>query len=274
MTVVEGKNGSYDVGGLVAGNELYRLRSCVDDRERQMLFQIAVDASKNAKLSRNGWALKLLKEQSDAIEKAYKEAGHKGSLNYDLGFPELTDSFIFDGQGSRQVNILRFREILELDAVIPLLKIWKDDLRVDLQTSAWILGKLLKTISFAHDNRIEVCKITGNNVLIHPDQHYVVLFDWSGMKIHDRSVPSMTVREEVKLAAKLAIRALGVDLDLARTDDTDLPYTRMLQTLAREGMSDASKAHQAFYEIVDKLCSDPNVPQWKSGFHGFTTIRL
>jgi hypothetical protein len=274
MTIVDGKNGSYDVGGLVAGNDRYRLRSCTDERGREMLFQIATDASRNSELSRNGWALRTLKEASDDVERRYKEAGHEGALNYDLGFPELTDSFIFDGQGSRQVNILRFREILELNGVIPLLKIWKDGLRVDLQTSAWILGKLIKTISFAHDNRIQVHNITGNNVLIHPDQHYVVIFDWSGMTVHEGPVPSMIVREEIKLAAQLAIKAVGGDLDLAMTNDADLPYTRLLQSLASEGMSAASKAHQAFYGIVDQLCNDPEIEHWKAGFHHFTTSRL
>jgi hypothetical protein len=58
------------------------------------------------------------------------------------------------------------------------------------------------------------------------------------------------------------------------TNDADLPYTRLLQSLASEGMSAASKAHQAFYGIVDQLCNDPEIEHWKAGFHHFTTSRL
>jgi hypothetical protein len=272
--IVTGKNGSYDVGDLVAENSKYRLRRCICE-DRQMLFQIATDASHNAELAKNGWALQTLKAASDSVEAAHKEAGHEGCLNYALGFPALEDSFIFDGQGSRQVNILSFHGITDaLDAVVPMLKIWKDGLRVDLQTSAWMLGKLLKTISFAHDNRIQVYNITGNNVLAHFDLHYIVVFDWSSSVVHEKSVPSLAIRNEIKQATKLAISALGGDLDRARTDDSDLPYTRFLQSLAYDGMSDARKAHQAFYQIVDSLCDNPEVPHWKAGFHHFTTFDL
>lgn len=273
MTTVTGKNGEYEVGELVAKNDRYRLRHCRDKHGREMLLQIATHASKNAELSRAGWALTTLKERSDEVERAYSDAGHSGMLNYDLGFPELTDSFIFEGQGARQVNILRFREILKVGGIIPLLKIWKDDLRVDLPTSAWIFGKLIKTVSFAHDNRIQVNNITGNNVLIEPDQHYVVIFNWSDMVVHETSVPSLTVREEIKLAANLVIRAVGGDLDKARVNDADLPYTRLLQSFATEGASSAAKAHGMFYEVVDSLCGNPD-STWKNGFHPFATLSL
>jgi serine/threonine protein kinase len=273
-TSVVGKNGTYEVDALVAENSLSRLRSCTDATGREMLFQIALDAGKNAELSRNGWALTTLKDASDEVEEQYKAGGHDGKLNYELGFPELTDSFIFDGQGSRQVNVLRFREVPKLESVIPLLKIWKGGLRVDLRTSAWILGKLLKTISFAHDNRIQVRKIAGNNVLIEPDRHYVMVFDWSDMIVHGRSVPLSIVREEIKAAAELAIKAVGGDLDRACECDTDPLYTGVLQSLATSGTSDAGKAHSMLYGAVDALCDDPNNTSWKRGFHEFTTYSL
>jgi hypothetical protein len=269
---VQGKNGTYGVGSLVAQNNSFRLQKCWDDSDREMLFQIAVDASHNAALARSSWALKKLKESSDKTEAHYQKK-HKGALNYDLGFPELTDSFVFEGQGSRQVNILRFREVLELEKVSPLVKIWKGGLRIDLPTSAWILGKLLKTISFAADNRIQIKDLSGNNVLIHADQHYVIIFDWSDIVIHDSFVPASIIKEEIKQAAKLVIKALGGDLDLARVNDADLPYTKLLQSFATEGMSDLHKAHATFYDVVDSLCKSPD-STWKNGFHEFTTFHV
>lgn len=270
---IEGNNDSYTVGDLVAENSRYRVRKCTNSDGRELLLQVAVDDSHNGDVAKNAFLLSQLKSVADATQKRYEESERTGSLSYDLGFPELCDNFVLESQGGRQVNILGFRYVDEVSSVIPLVKFWKSSLRVDLRTSAWIMGKLLKVVSFAHDNRMEVSRISGNNVLIEPDKHYTLVFDWSNVVIHEEAVPASVRRREIQASAQTVIKALGGDLDRARANDADLPYTNHLQLLSTTGESDATEAHRAFYEIVDSLCEDPE-SVWEKGFHEFTTHAL
>lgn len=273
LLIVTGKNGEYEIGDMVARNPRYRLYNCIDGDGRELLFQVAADTSYNGELSKNAWVLSRLAQRSDEIEAEYAalQAGKEWvvPLNYNLAFPQVHDSFIAQ---AKQVNILGFRNVASVKSIIPLVKIWKDSLRVDLRTSAWMAGKLLKLLVFTHDHRFQVGdgKISGNNVLIEPDEHYILIFDWSGAIIHDEQVPAKIRRGEIKAAAQVIIKALGDDLECARENDADVPYTNYLRSLAVSGESDASKAHETFYRIVDELCENPD-SVWEKGFYKFTT---
>lgn len=65
--VIDGKNDSYEIGGIVAENERCRTRSCTNSNDRELLIQVAIDASQNTHLSRNGWVLTRLKDIADGI---------------------------------------------------------------------------------------------------------------------------------------------------------------------------------------------------------------
>ena len=270
---IKGNNGTYEVGDIIADNKEIRTRRCTGAEDRELLCQIAVDSSKNAGLARNALMLTQLAEASNRVEAEYASQGGTVPLNYNIAFPELIDSFVLLEQGARQINILGFRHVSELHRLIPLVKLWKQGLRVDLRTSAWIMGKLLKTIAFAHNNSVEVSDISGNNVLIEPDQHYVFVFNWASAITHDGEVPSTVIREEIKRAAKVVIRALGDDLEVACPNEVDLPYVNYLYHLATSGESNAFRAHKTFYEVVDALCENPD-SEWERGFYKFTTLPL
>ena len=258
------KNGEYVVGKMVAVNSRYSLYSCNDAAGRELLLQAPI--SDNYAVSRNAFILDMLASRSLEVEEEYSN----GDLNYDLGFPELCDSFMVK---EKQVNVLGFRgNVASVGSIVPVVKIWKDNLRVDLRTSAWMIGKLLKLLVFAHENSehlIQIGNISGNNVLIEPDQHYVIVFDWSGAVIHN-AWKGIIVRDEIKSAAQLVVKTIG-DLDHACVNDEDKVYINYLRLLAMDGESSASKAHKAFYDIVDSLCeNDRSV--WERGFYKFTTF--
>jgi len=258
---------------MVAKNSRYRLYNCTDEDGRELLFQVAADSSHNGEISRNAWVLSRLAKRSDEIEAEYA-ATQTGAdwvvpLNYKLGFPEVHDSFITQ---TKQVNILGFRNVPSVKSMIPVIKIWKDSLRVDLRTSAWMAGKLLKLLVFTHDHRFQVGdgQISGNNLLIEPDEHYILIFDWSKAVIHDGQVSAKVKRGEIKAAAQVIIEALGDDLERAQENEHDVTYTNYLRSLAVSGESDASKAHETFYRIIDDLCENPD-SVWEKGFYKFTT---
>lgn len=269
MDRLETKTGLYEIGAIVASNDQHKLRLCANSENQECLLQIATDRTTNDVVARNAWFLKRLSEEASQIEEKSEKP-----INYALAFPNLIESMTLSAeQGERLVNILRFNNVESIGSLIPLVKIWKDSLRVDLRTSAWIMGKLLKVISFAHDCRIEVKEINGNNILIDPDQHYVIVFDWSRSVFHEDAIPASIVRDEIKKAAILVIKAIGGDLKAACETAADLPYIRFLELLSMHGANDARIAHQQFYEVVDSLCSHPE-STWKTGhFHKFTALR-
>lgn len=261
---------NYEIGPVVAENQRHRLRKCVElGTGREVMLQTAIDAAQNQYLSRNAWALTKLKSRALEID-ALREAEGKRSLGYIYGFPELCSSDILPDQGFRQVNVIGFHNVDCLSKIVPLVKLWKDSLRVDLQSSAWMLGKLLKLIAFAHDNNLEIVDISGNNVLIEPDKHYIIVFNWSDAVVHERGVPLKVAKQEIQKAANLIIRVIG-DLQAACETRADSAYINYVQHLATGGESDVYNVHKTFYEIVDSLCSNPD-STWKPGFHEFSTL--
>jgi len=263
----------YHVGEKVAESKQYRLYLCSQDQtNRECLLQIATTIEQNGDLDRAAFILKELKRRADELEAEYArvKTDPKDTLNYDLGFPELVDGFICPDQGGRRVNILAFRNVEKVSKMVPLINVTaKDGLRVDLRTSAWIMGKLLKLLVFVHSEGISTGMMSSGNILIEPDQHYVLIFDWSAAQTQ-ADVPKETQRREISQAAQAVIVVLGGNLETETIpDDGDEGYGRyadFLLQLARQGASDAARAHAEFYQLIDEL--------WPRGFYKFTVKPL
>lgn len=273
MQITNGDN-HYSVGSLVAESEKYRLYLCKQEgTERQCLFQIATEIRHNGSLDRNAFFLGELQRRAEALELDYEKVRTRPDsvLNYQLGFPELVDSFVCLEQGGRRVNILAFRNVEDVSKMVPLSGITeKDHLRVDMRTSAWILGKLLKLLVFAHSENIVVKQLDAGNILIEPDQHYVLIFDWSDAVTFAGEIPEGYCREEISAVSKAVANVLGVDLITGTFFNDDgyfaLSYGNYIVWLANGNERNAERAHHNFYELVDKL--------WPRGFYKFTTKPL
>lgn len=264
----------YQIHAKVAEADKYRLYLCEQEGTgRQCLLQIANAIEHNGKLDRSAYLLGELKRHSDELEAEYADMKEdpKDMLNYDLGFPELMESFICQDQGGRRINILTFKNVEDASKTVPLSNITaKDRRRVDLRTSVWIMGKLLKLLVFIQSKKISVGLVTGNNILIEPDQHYVLIFDWSYAQIHMEDISFEMRRQEISQAAQVVITALGSDLasDVFPNDGDEAfdRYIDHLLRLARGSESNAKRAHSQFYELVDLL--------WKREYYPFTTKPL
>lgn len=273
MDIVSGSN-VYEVGKKVAESGGYSLYLCIQkETKRQCLLQIATDPEHNGGLDRAAYILKELKQRSDELEAEYAsvKTDPKDLLNYDFGFPELVDSFSSSEQGGRWVNILAFKNVEDASRMVPLSNIAvKDQLRVDLRTSVWIMGKLLKLLVFMHGEGISVDLITENNILIEPEQHYVLIFDWSTAQIHSEAIPMETRCQQISQAAQAVIAVLGGNLETGIfPDDGDEAFGRYIDhilRLARGSESKADRAHAKFYELVDSL--------WKREYYPFVAKPL
>jgi hypothetical protein len=271
------ENGSclYQVGEKAAEAEKYRLFLCKAEQTGQpCLLQVAVTAAQNGELDRNAYILGELKSYSDKLEEEYAKVKKdpKVLLNYHLGFPELVDSFISKDQGGRRINILAFRNVENISKLVPLINLTqRDRLRLDLRTSVWILGKLLKMLVFTQSGGYSV-NAAGNNILIEPEpnRRYVIVFDWSDSVIYSGPVPMERRCEEISQAAQSVIIALGGDFETGVIPDDGeeafARYTDHLLRLARGSESNAERAHAMFYDLADSL--------WTRGFYPFTTKPL
>lgn len=272
---MEIKSGScvYVVGRQVAKAEKYTLhKSEVGDRE--CLLQIATDCRFNTELDRAAYILRELQGQAEALEEEFSEK-HKldkkpvAPLNYGLQFPELMDDFWSPECDERKVCVLGFRNVDKLIEMVPLSFIKDEGLRVDIKTSAWIMGKLLKLLAFAHTNGFSINQLGCKNVLIHRDQHYVLVFDWMKAQIHSGAIPLELRHKDITQAAKSVVSVLGGNFE-SIPDDPDGcegydQYAGLLSKFVRGGEVDALRGHSSFYELVEKL--------WKKEFHPFTTFR-
>lgn len=275
---LKGRKGEYCViGDKVAETETYRLYLCEQvGTGRECLLQIALSVAGNAALDRMAYFLYEFQAEADELEKEYAmvRTDPKSVLNYGLAFPEMLDDFISAEQGGRRVNILAFRCVDAVNAMVPVQNIiTKDSRRVDIRTSAWILGKLLKLLAFAHSQGVVVGRLDGTNVLIEPNKHYVLVFDWSGARIELGHVSTDTARQEIMAVAQLVIALLGGDYQKRfvpeqSMDDGFALYTQYLFELAAGSSADAKSAHTAFYALIGN-----EGLQWK-GFHPFMSVNV
>jgi len=225
----------------------------------------------NGALSRTAFVLTELARLALQLEDEYAEKNPGKALGYQFGFPELVASFICPEQGHRQINVLAFREIETVWQMKPLINIIsKDQMRVDLRTSAWIMGKLLKLLDFVHSQDYAIKLVTTSNILIEPDQHYVMFFDWMDAEIFTGVIPMEKRRSEIANVAKAVIRVLGGDLNkrIIPNDGDGCfgQYADFLWRLARRGESRAEHAHRQFYDMIDEF--------WPREFYPFTVKPL
>ena len=271
--IVENGLAAYAAGKLVADNGVYRIYLCEEmASERQCLLQVATETKHNGALDRSAYLLRELARVSEVVDAAYaaSKSNPDKRLGYDKLFPELVDSFISLQQGERRLNVLAFRNVKDVSDMVPLANLAsKDRLRVDLRTSAWIMGRLLKLLGLVHNEGIAARNLSGGNILLEPAKHYAVVFDWSTAQLYSGEVPKEERAEDIKQAARVVIAALGgqvVDGYIPDIHDAVRPYTDYLLRLAEGHESNAEKAHHKFYELVDGL--------WERKYYKFTTMPL
>ncbi len=268
------KNGTkeYQVGELIAETKRYRTYLCTQKGvQQQYLLLISTETEHNGLLDRNAYMLAELEGRSNAIEATWAANGQPGSqfpLNYCLGFPGLVDNFVPDRQGGRRINIVRFREVEDLKGLVPATRmVKKDRLRVDLKTSVWIMGKLLKLLVFTQWEGISSGWVEPKNILLELNKHYVLLFGWMEAKIRPQGVPADVQRQEVKQAARAVIFTLGGNPETGSIPNDGEEhfdrYSSHLAGLARGNARCAREAHTAFYELVNEL--------WERKFHPYQT---
>lgn len=257
----------------LSDNDKINLYRITDSEEGSgLVLKVGKSASFNGVMDREFLILKKMKEHAQALEKEYTRIKPDGLLNYQLGFPEVMETFISEDQGKRRIVIERLTATDDLHELVPVGQIRNREFsRVDLKTSVWVMGKLLKIIAFAHNQGIEVGNISSENILIVKESHCVTLFDWSLAKIHSGIISTDISQSEISCAAREVLSLLsGINgsysFILEEGDSQDVDYVKFLEEIYRGKYVDANKAHAEFYKFVRAV--------WGKIFHPYTAFQL
>ena len=269
------ETGGYEVGKLLGETDFADLYRCTLPDKTLGVLKIAKELSDNGRLDREAFVVRLLKEAAECLEEEFaKTKPNKDEfLGYGLFFPNPVESFVAEDEGGKRINIVNFLAVPEdLGRLVPLAHfVDRAQERIDQKTSAWICGKLLKALAFAHNQGISVGQIDGENILIEKNKHHVLIFDWSNAISHPSgTVPQSVAREEISQVAKVVILALGGNTETGELPPDELvtekDYQEFLFSLASGNEDNALQANEKFYRLIRSL--------WPREFHPFTVYGL
>ncbi len=196
-------------------------------------------------------------------------------LHYDWLFPILHESFIITEQGKRRANVLEFVGANIAD-LMPLGQIVQQKQRVDLKTSAWIIGRMLKLLAFCASAKVQV-SMTMAKFLLGPEHHHLVLLDWSNALNEYYAIEQEDFNLNISRIGRCGLDLLDVRYDetgwtysypYQENEEKEITYIQFLYDMAflrrqfYRNYHDAYNAHRAFYGVVDDA--------WNKGYHPFT----
>lgn len=270
IPIVSPEGQSYQITGNLGSSKRFNLYQCELPDGGLGVLKIAATRESNSNMDREALVLQTLTDQALATEALNKSAM---PLNFQNFIPNLVETFTSASQKNRRVSILTFPSVVkELSQLTPLSSlIRKERIRVDPRTSAWILGKVLKVLSFAYEHSVSCGLVSLGNIMIERNKHGVVVFDWTQAFIHPIGNVSADVQgKEISQAARVAIAVMGGDLEngnLPESDQlTDNRYEKFIWDLAQGKTDSATVAHHQFYDLIWSL--------WPRGFHPFTSFPL
>ena len=235
------------------------------------ILKVSSDAEGNGRLDREALVLKDIQAEVLRLRASEKPGATDGALRYEKCFPRVRESFLFKEQGNRRVNII---DMLDTDAVQSLVPLeqWRtrERVRLDPNSSAWLMGRLMKVFTLTHPIGVSVGKIDGGNILVNPNKHRAIFFDWTEAHQYTQYVPPEKVGEEIAQTARQVFLALGGNVSkgtLPSHDQlSDTRYAELLLDFMSGSERDPDKAAQRFYKLIREM--------WDKEFHPFTTIPM
>lgn len=181
LLTITTKRGTHTVETTYASGDMastYRGRSQVNGQDVATFIKIARTAADNDLLRVEAKALKTFAEATQGE-------------NYRAFTPQLIDTFLVDSGKRLQANTITY-----LDGFCTLEEVRNTFPRgIDPLDMVWVWRRLLAALGFAHDNGVVHGAVLPQNVMIHPDQHGLVLVDWcySSIRQDESYVPIQAV---------------------------------------------------------------------------------
>jgi serine/threonine protein kinase len=164
------RRGTYRLGDRIARGDLADLTALDDDAVLKLPRRPADNDLLRAEIT----ALTTLRGTGDPRFRAYA--------------PRLVEAFVHeDDEGVR-------REAIVLERLAGFVPLTGMEHRLDPRDAAWIWRRLLTGLGWAHRAGVVHGAVLPEHVLIHPEQHGVVLVDWCYSVAPGRPVPAIVSR--------------------------------------------------------------------------------
>lgn len=286
MNVYDGISGQFEIFGIkseanpngepLVETEDYRLYVAKLPSGQFGLMKISINNNLSEVLENEISLLEKAQSVSDEIDQKY-DSLTTDQPYYGASFPKIVERIDAGGRAGMFLGynqcIQSYKQLVPLSAITA-------NVRVDLKTTQWVLGKLLKVISFFHGWRMHcgVKLINTSNVLVETNLHGVFVLDFS------RATTEPTDQDyvnDIVGAGKIAWQISG------GTDKNDPPhdpeimskenyveYVKFIRRLMEGRSSAAYEEFMAIYDLSDKIW--PKVPKFdgngtKRQFHEFKT---
>ncbi|MFI5491554.1 molecular chaperone DnaJ [Actinoplanes sp. NPDC051859] len=188
------KRATYRLGSLVASGDLADL-TALDD---ELLLKLPRQPADNDLMRAEVSALTTLERDGDPRHRAYA--------------PRLVESFTHeDAAGARRTAVVLTRQ----SGFVPLTGLAH---RLDPRDVAWMWRRLLTGLGWAHRAGIVHGAILPEHVLIHPEEHGVVLVDWCYSVPVGGTVPAIVARHRAAYPPEILARrpaTAATDIHLA-----------------------------------------------------------
>ena len=269
MDIKGTKDRIYVINRQLATFSKFNLHECLLGKQTYFL-KIAKSRAENGFLEKEEFILETLKEVANSLEVKYRKVRTREDsvLNNHFFFPEVIDSFVSKEQQNRRVLVLGLTHISKhTHDLAPISFITKrDKVRIDPKTSVWILGKLLKMLAFTQNANVLISDLSGDNILLNKEKHYVSVLNWSDALLLNRELEPSECTNEIVSVTKEVVKLLGGNPSTGEIPQDeqmeDFRYQDLLIKLISGDYSEAYIAHKEFYEIARAI--------WPSKFHPYT----
>ena len=289
MNSYNGKNDVFEIFGVksedglkslpLAETKTYRLYVAKLPSGQLGLMKIALTSKFNNLIVKESQILKSMQRLAQEIDEKRTKSKETPPF-YGAMFPQVIEEF---DAGGRRAMFLGYKECIDnFKQLVPLSVITATE-RVDLQTTHWVLGKLLKLLTFFHSWGITyaINLVNTSNVLVETNLHGVFVLDFS--EAIEEPMKKDRIND-IMAAGKMAWEIAG------GTDDNDPPfdkdimswqsYTNYLNFIRRLMNGETDDAYEelfSIYELSDQIWpkapKPSGAPGLKRQFHEFRTYK-
>jgi hypothetical protein len=249
-TVLRTKRHEFTLAGGYVEEEVFNFYPCSfveNGQRRQAVLKVVRDPNDNDLAENETRALRILARGVDANK-------------YSPYIPKLVDAFSYDDAGvGLQTVVLEGRagwfSLEDVHHAYPY--------GVDPKDMAWMWRRLLVVLGFAHNNRILHGAVLPKNVWIFPEQHGLMLVNWT-CAVHDPALSgehiviiNITFGADISMSAKCMMWLLGGDSQKSiLPESVPAPLKAFFKGCilpAKRAPQDAWKLKEEFDELIESL---------------------
>ena len=230
----------------MAKSSKFRVYLGKTEKEEPIILKVATTFENGDVLAKEASKFNLMRASEADIRKF--ESAKKRDSHYDWLFAKLINSFMEPSQGDRRINVFAMPDA-DLAELTPLAKL-SNTVEIDVRTSIWIFGRLLKFYGFfeliAENGDIPFAQypvFSPDDYFIGPQNHRLIYYNF----IDD--VNDAVAFDFVKTIANFIDNWVVID----ENDENEKEYKRLLKDYVKRGRQTFELAHGELYRLVERL---------------------